>query len=250
MSKQRELADAIAAWLKARPNRSLNVLSRLLGTDASYSSIRRAAQGEVEQEQSIVIAIAGVVMGEDEFRAFVRTYYPQLERAVVDVKGQDKNDAADNESAVVDFLKSDHHAKILMIAASRTGTTDEEVVRKWGEQSLSYFNDIKNSGVLRYNDGSWFFDGSVGNVSQALARRVLCSLVKEFDPRNDSINYASFSYLIWESFNKSGLEKLYKANETHAKTVYDIAHDPENHGDILGICGLVQNVMKGSEGLS
>jgi len=250
MSKQRALADAISVWLNGRPNRSLNVLSRMLGTDASYSSIRRAAQGELEQEQSIVIAIAGVVMGESEFRSFVRTWYPQLERAVVDVKGPDFNSQVENESAVIDFLKSDDHAKIFLLAGSRTGTTDAEVIRKWGEESLSYFNDIKDSGVLAFRDGAWFFDGSVGNVSQALARHLISSLAKNFDPRNDSIGLASYSYLSWESLNRSAVEKLYKANESHAKAVYDIISDPENHGEILVLFALLQNVMKGSEGLS
>jgi hypothetical protein len=250
MSIQQVLAAAISSWLNAKPNRSLHVLSRL--TTASYSSVRRAAQGEVEQEQSTVVAIASVVMSEEDLRSFLRNYYPTLERAVIDVRGPDVrlDDANDNETSVIDFLKSDEHSKILILANSRTGTNDEEVSRKYGENYLSYFEDIKKSGILRYNEGSWFFDGSVGNVSQVLARKVICNLAKEFDGRNDSIHHASYSYLLWESLNKDGLEKVYRCHASHAKEVYDICSDPANHGDILTVFGLLHNVLKGQEGLA
>jgi hypothetical protein len=247
MSIQQALAAAISAWLKAKPSRNLNVLTRL--TTASYSSVRRAAQGEVEQEQSTVVSIASIVMSEDELRLFLRNYYPSLERAVVDVRGPETSTDAlnDNESVVVDFLKSDDHAKLLVLAGSRTGTNDEEVAKKFGENYLAYFEDIKASGILRYNDGNWYFEGSVGNVSLSLARKVLCSLAREFDVKNDSIKLASYSYVLWESLSPEGVEKVYRANEIHAKNVYDITSDPANKGDVLIVSGLLHNVIKGQE---
>ncbi|HYX39845.1 MAG TPA: hypothetical protein VE954_42660, partial [Oligoflexus sp.] len=63
MTVQQALAVAINSWLKAKAGRSLHTLSRMT-PNVSYSSIRRAAQGELEQEQSTVVAIASVVMPE------------------------------------------------------------------------------------------------------------------------------------------------------------------------------------------
>ncbi|HYX39837.1 MAG TPA: hypothetical protein VE954_42620, partial [Oligoflexus sp.] len=237
----------------AKAGRSLHTLSRMT-PNVSYSSIRRAAQGELEQEQSTVVAIASVVMPETELRSFIKSHYPTLERAVLDVRGPERGheeSSDDTRSAsIVEFLKSEDHAKILILANSRTGTTDEEVARKYGENCLHHFEEIKNSGILRYADGSWFFDGSVGNVSLALARKVLCGLAKEFDVKNDSTEFASFSYLLWESLNLEGIKEIYKTNTQHAKAVYDIAQDPKYQGDILLVLGILQNILKGQEGLA
>lgn len=252
MSIQQALAIAIDSWLKAKPGRSLNMLARLAAT--SYSSVRRAAQGEVEQTQSTVVPIASVIMSNVELREFLRQYYPSLERAIADVRRLNSANEPiahiENEDAVVNFLNSEEHVKILILANSKTGTNDQEVIRKYGENYLSYFNDMKSSGILRHDNENWYFEGAIGNVSLSLARKVLCSLAKSFDIRNDSIKHASYSYILWESLNPDAIAKIYELTERHAKEVCAIADNPDNRGDLLLVYGLLHNVIKGAEVLS
>lgn len=254
MTVQQSLAAAIAEWLKAKPSRSLNMLTRL-ASGVSYSSVRRALQGDIDQAQSTVISIASVVMSDEQLRLFLRTYYPTLERAVADVRAHDPkrdevaSDSAPDEAIIIDFLKSPEHSKILILASARTGTNDEEVSRKWGENHLTAFGEMKASGILRNEGDSWYFDSTVGNVSLALARKVLASLMAGFDSRADSVNFASYSYLRWESLNEKGVKKAYEANARHAEEIHGIFKDPENLGDKLLIFGMIHNILKGWEDL-
>lgn len=243
MTIQKNLAAAIESWLEAKKGRSLHSLSRL--TSVSYSSVRRAAQGEVEQEQSTVVAVASVVMKNEELKIFISKYYPELQGAVVE--NRDSNSYEDQ--GIEEFLDSDDHFVILLMANSRNGTNEKEIAHMFGESKVPYFEDIKNSNVLVERDGRWYFEGNISIASLDLSRRLLRRILSQCDRRNDSVKYASFSYTNWESLTSEAARELYNEASNYSRRIYEITSNPKNHGNILVVMGLIHNVLKGQEEL-
>jgi len=243
MTIQQSLAAAIDRWLESRKGRSLNSLSRL--TSVSYSSVRRAAQGEVEQEQSTVVAIASVVMDKEALKSFVSKYYPELQGAIVENRGSNSYD----DQGIEDFLDSDDHFVLLLMANSRNGTSEKEIAHMFGESKIPYFEDIKNSNILVERDGRWYFEGNISIASLDLSRRLLRRILSQCDRRNDSVKHASFSYANWESLTPEAARELYNEAANYSKRIYEITSNPKNHGNVLVVMGLIHNVLKGQEEL-
>lgn len=111
-SMQQILAQSIREWLDAKPSRSLRMLARL--TSVSYSSVRRAAEGNAEQTQEIVLPIASFVMNPGHLAEFIRAYFPKLEKAILDVYYP-----ANESDDIIDFILSEEHSAIIMLSSSR-----------------------------------------------------------------------------------------------------------------------------------
>jgi hypothetical protein len=185
-----------------------------------------------------------VVMEKHEFRSFLGTFYPNhIDTVIVDLKGESSDDR------IADFIQSPEHMRILILANSKSGTDEAEVIRKFGEAALPYFEELKAASVLEKREEAWFFHGDVGHVSLPAARRIFGSMVANCDRRNDDIPSASYVGFGWESLSKGGLERFSKMMKRHDKEMYDFVSDPANQGDVLVIYGMLHNVLKGQEGL-
>ncbi|WP_141736130.1 hypothetical protein [Oligoflexus tunisiensis] len=237
---QEILAQSIREWLEAKPNRSLRMLARL--TSISYSSVRRAAEGTVEQTQEIVLPIASFVMSPGRLSEFIRAYFPKLEKAVLDVY-YPANDSDD----IIDFILSEEHSAIIMLSSSRQGTTREEVVTLFGDVSAEYFDDIEASGVLTEIDGRLYLEKDIGGISLHQGRRLLTLIVRSCSRKGDSIPFASYANAGWESLTPEATKDVYRIMERTGKEVHAIASNPENRGDVLVAFGMLHNVIKGAE---
>ncbi|RYZ75454.1 MAG: hypothetical protein EOP04_33310 [Proteobacteria bacterium] len=153
-----------------------------------------------------------------------------------------RNDAPDE---IGEFLDSPDHLRIIILADSKTGTNEDEVERKFGESSLAYFEDLKDSDVLRHRNGSWYFDGNLHASSMPQTRKIFSTIMMSCDRRNDKIPNASYSGFGWESVNHETLEKLYEMEERHDKERFALVSKPESKGNILAVYGSFLNVLKG-----
>ena len=239
---QEILAESIREWLEARSNRSLRMLARL--TSVSYSSVRRASEGGAEQTQEIVLPIASFVMNPSRLREFVKANFPQLEKAVLDVYYP-----ANESDDVIDFILSDNHSAIIMLASSRQGTSRDEIIAMLGEVSAEYFDDVAAAGVLTERDGRLYLESDIGGISIHHGRKLLSLIAKSCTRKGDSTPFASYANAGWESVTPSAAKDLYRIMERTGKEVHEIASKPENRGDVLVAFGMLHNVIKGADKL-
>lgn len=243
MAVGRDLAEAISEWLeKKKGTRSLYMLARL--ASISYSSVRRAAQGEGRITQGIALSIASVVMSESKFKEFAHKHWPHLKRFVVDVA----HHPIESED-ILDFVKSGQHFKLLVLASSNEGTNEAEVKEKFGEQSIPFFYDLINAGILTRKGDSWQFEKDIGTVSFESTRNCLSNLISICDKRNDYIKGASTSYVGWKSFNIEAAKKANEIATRYCEEMSKLVKNPENSGDVLIFFGVLSNVLKGREKL-
>lgn len=241
MAINQDLAESISLWLEQKKGtRSLNMLART--ACVSYSSARRAAQGEGGVTQGIALSIASVVMAEAQLKEFAQEHWPHLKRFVVDVAHQ----PLDSEE-LIDFVKSESHFKLLVLASSNEGTNEAEVQEKFGEQSLPFFHDLIDSGVLVGKGDSWFLEKDIGSVSFELTRSCLSQLVSICDKRNDYIKGASTSYVGWKSFNVEAARKANEITARYCEEMSQLIKDPASDGDVLVFFGALSNILKGRE---
>jgi len=237
---QQILVQSIREWLDAKPSRCLRMLARL--TSVSYSSVRRAAEGNVEQTQDIVLPIASFVMNPGRLAEFIRSYFPRFEKAVLDVY-YPANDAEE----ILDFLLSENHAAIIMLASHKEGTTRDEVITYFGRFSAEYFDDIYAASVLTEKDGRLYLDRDIGGISLHQGRKLLMHIAKACSRKGDSIPFASYANAGWESLTPEASKEVYRVFERAGKEVHTIASNPDNRGEVLVAFGLLHNVIKGAE---
>lgn len=236
------LVTAIEKWMDGKRSRTLGMLARL--SNVSYSTVRRAAQGEGEPSQQVALDLASVVMAENEFREFVGSHWPALRRFVVDVNYKR------GEESLHAFLNSEGHFKVIVLASGHDGTTEEEVKAKFGESHLSYLEDLIDSGFLTSKaSGSWAFDREIGDVSMGLARKCLASLAGIADPKNDKIDGASTAWVGWESLSADAAVRCNNVLAKAIEELFSIFNDKANRGDVLVYAGALLNVLKGQEKL-
>ncbi len=243
MSVVQTLSDAIASWLEKRPNLSLNALARL--ANVSYSSIRRCAQKEAEPSQKVALGIAAIVLSETDYRAFTAKHYPNLKTFVSDL-----NHAPTTDIALDEFIKSDEHLKIIVLASGERGIDETDVKDKFGLPHVSYFQEVVAAGLLTKKGDKWVFDKDVGYVSLENARRWMGTFLSMYDRRCDDITGAAASYAGWQELNQSGVLAYHQATLEYCQALHKIALDPSMRGDIVVIYGALLNVVKGLEKLT
>ena len=239
---QQMLVDAISGWYEAKPGRNGRMLARL--ASVSYSSVRRAESGDVEQKSDIVVPIAGVVMNPGQLGEFIRAFYPGLEKAVARA-----DYPANQADDVMEFLLSEDHARIIMLASDPSGTSEEEVIQHYGRHALPYFQDILTAKILAERDGCWFFDRDIGGLSIPAGRKLLVSVAKACSQENDSISKASYALAGWEAVTPVAATKAYQIMEDAASKVCELLSDKNNRGEVLIAFGFLHNVIKGVERL-
>ncbi len=245
MSVVKTLATAIETWLSQKPSRSLSMLARI--SDVGYSTIRRCAQSEGEPSQEVALAIASVVMTDTQVRSFVGDFWPGLRRYVVDANHARR----EGDEDILEFMRSEPHFKIMVMASHCDGIDFLDVIRKFGEDMLPFFNDLKNAGHLRpVGNDKWLFDQDYGNVSRELARASLSRLAALCPKSNDAIVDASSAYVAWESLTPKAAKEVSSLTSRYCADIYNVVSKKENHGDILVICGALHNILKGLEGLT
>lgn len=244
MSVMGELSQAIDAWVNRKPQtRTISMLSRL--SNVSYSTVRRCVQGESEPSQEVALAIASVVMSDSEMRSFIGSHWPWLKRHIVDAN----HARGENDDDVLEFLRSQPHFRLIVIASHVDGIDSDDVVRKFGESYLDYFEDLKNAGILHNSGGKWVFDKEFGNVSRDLARTCLSHLLTVVPRQNDDIKNASSAYIAWESLNEEGNKLVSDEISDLCSRLYKIVSNQAYRGDILVACGAFHGILKGQEKL-
>lgn len=218
------------------------MLARL--TSISYSSVRRAAEGGGEQTQEIVLPLAGFVMNPGRLREFIRAHFPALEKAILDVYYP-----ANESDDIIDFLLSEEHSAIMMLASSRQGTSREEVVSLLGDVSADHFDDINAADVLTEKDGRLYLERDIGGISIHQGRKLLALIAKSCARKNDSTPFASYANAGWESLTPEAAKDVYRIMERTGKELHEIASRPENRGDVLVAFGMLHNVIKGADKL-
>lgn len=240
MENNASLQKAISSWIEKRPSRSISQLARQAGV--SYSSVWRAAQGEVSSSQTVAIAIASVTLEPPEFQGFVAEYYPNLLSVVAP---QTKEPLAEPS----DLAQLPEYMKVLMLASSPDGTNAREIIQKFGEKELALFQDLKDSGELIERDQRWFYEKTVCYTSPAKARRNLALIASECDPQNDHLTDASYATLGWTSLSADAVAQLYKKIDDFNSDVLQLVLNPDNKGPIVAAYGLLHNIFKGQEHL-
>lgn len=239
---QEILAQSIREWLDTKPNRSLRMLARL--TSISYSSVRRAAEGGAEQTQEIVLPIASFVMSPGRLNEFIRSHFPRLEKAILDVYYP-----ANESDDIIDFILSEEHSAIIMLASSSQGTSREEVISLFGDISGDHFDDIKAAGVLTEKDERLYLERDIGGISIHQGRKLLALIAKSCTRKGDSTPFASYANAGWESLTPEAAKDIYRIMERTGKEVHEIASKPENRGEVLVAFGMLHNVIKGADKL-
>lgn len=245
MSVVKTLGAAIESWLNQKPGRSLSMLARMSGV--GYSTVRRCAQGEGDPTQEVALAIASKVMNDAAVRDFVGSYWPGLRRYVLEAN----HPVPEGDDDVIEFIRSEPHFKIMVMASHPEGVDAADIVRKFGEDMLPFFEDLTAAGTLRpIGNNRWLFDREYGNVSRELARECLKRLADLCPRSNDAITDGSSAYVAWESLTPEAAKEVALLTSRYCTDIYSVVSKKENHGDVLVVCGALHNILKGLEGLS
>ncbi len=241
MTYTEELANAIDCWIKAKSTRSLSMLSRL--AQVSYSSARRAAQKEVETSQQICLKIAAVIMSRAEYLEFTAKYWPDLNRFIAKI-----TPPVSKDSILVDFMQSEKHFMVLVLASSADGTSREEAVECFGRGIEPYFNEIVDSGCVNLtSNGRWKLNEDFGSPSFELARKMMIAFIANHNRKNDDVSGTTTSWVCWESVNGETARNVNMKIKKCASEIFEEVSDPRNKGNVLVCSGVYSGIMKGVE---
>lgn len=211
----------------------------------SYTTVRRAAQGEQSLSLQMTIMIGDLIFDRTKLKEIISTHFPEFSKVAFNNYWQQP----ENE-AYYDFVTSKEHFPILMLASNEGGTTREEILLTFGIKAELPTDQLLESGLLKEINGRInLCQNSVGVTSKKIARSNIEIMLDLCNPQNESINDASQAFTYTQGLNVEGVRAACAILREADEKLYKLLSDSKYHGNVLWFSGILSNVLINGEKL-
>lgn len=213
------------------PRFSSSQIAKRLGIP--NSTFDRISKREVKAPSFVhALKIVRSAMEDEKIQGFVSKFYPEFASDFEKTYAVSKDSVFASSNQENYFLDAASY-EVIMLAASHSGTTREEVKELYGRQGLKALDQIIEAETVECENGTYRIKSTV-QLQQNVTKTLATNLIKRNYDTNKFGTQKNYLALMWERVDKEKVQPiLHQLNVDYHTKVWNLLSATENQGNDL-----------------